>query len=427
MGRLFYLIVAGLLITTLAPADSIRVGDVFYRDVYIREGKDFYTVYHPEEGRMERVSKHRSNVSEVAISEDAAYREDLLTRYRAKLGPALPTPAPEVSAPKPAAPASVTRTLDGDLVKYRQQMKGLAEFESQQAHWKSLPEDVRVDIQAGLYETLTQRTARRAADREHALVQLNQLGGTKAVVQDQLASAARERVSAVQQAQSEDQSKFYLNAYENSKGYVQTWSLYYDECEKLRSFPTLWYTEDPSLYHAALTERSRTDQKIGAAEDSYAQQASVYDSQLNKVERAMTQQERAAKAAVAKSIDEQRRFGDRQSRAAALAEATEAGYLPQLRATEVDIWRSASAQRMPEFSVGRGLWRLDCRVPEGADDFAVTLYDAETGKPFTRIAGPDFLGMRTRVFDDPGKYYITVEQGLRAVPYEIEVSTLDFR
>lgn len=427
MGRLFYLIVAGLFITTLAPADSIRVGDVYYRDVYIREGKDFYTVYHPEEGRMERVSKHRSNVSEVSISGDAAYREDLLARYRAKLGPALPTSAPEVSAPKPAAPASVTRTLDGDLVKYRQQMKGLAEFESQLAHWKTLPEDVRVDIQAGLYETLAQRTARRAADREHALVKLDELGGTKAVVQDQLASAARERASAVQQAQSEDNSDFYLKAYENSKGYVQSWYLYYDECENLRSFPTLWYTEDPSLYHAALTERSRTDHKIGAAEDSYAQQASVYGSQLNKVERAMTQQERAAKAAVAKSIDEQRRFGDRQSRAAALAEATEAGYQPQLRATVVDLWRGVSAQRMPEFSVGRGLWRLDCRVPEGADDFAVTLYDAETDKPFTRIAGPDFLGMRTRVFDEPGKYYITVEQGLRAVPYEIEVSTLDYR
>ncbi|MCC6142711.1 MAG: hypothetical protein IT368_02780 [Candidatus Hydrogenedentes bacterium] len=405
------------------------MGDAFYRDVYIRDGKDFYTVYHPEEGRMERVSKHRRNVSEVAISEDAAYREDLLARYRAKLGPALPTPAPEVSSPRPAAPASATRTLDGDLVKYRQQLKGLAEFESQLAHWKTLPEDVRVDIQAGLYETLAQRTARRSADREHALAKLDELDGTKAVVQDQLASAARERASAVQQAQLEDNSDFYLNAYENSKGYVQSWSLYYDECENLRSFPTLWYTEDPSLYNAALTERFRTDQKIGAAEDSYAQQASVFGSQLSKVERAMTQQVRAAKAAVAKSIDEQRRFGDKQSRAAALAEASAADYQPRLRALPINTWRGMASGKLPEFTVGAGIWQLACTLSGAGseDDFAVTLYHADTGQPFTRIAGADFLGMRTRIFDEPGRYYVVVEQGLLPLTYVVEVNALELR
>ena len=143
----------------------------------------------------------------------------------------------------------------------------------------------------------------------------------------------------------------------------------------------------------------------------------------------MSQQERAARAAVAKSIDEQRRFGGRQMRAAALAEATEADYQPRLRALSVASWAGIAARQMPEFTVSEGVWRLDCRLAGAGDEggFAVTLYDAETDKPFTRIAGADFLGMRTRVFDEPGRYYVVVEQGLAAIPYEVEVSALELR
>ncbi len=439
MGKRFYLILAALLAPAVVQADSIRVGDQFYRDVYIREGKDFYYVYHPEAGRMERVSKRMTTVSEVAISDDAAHREALLARYNANLGVARAVTPASKAAPKStfadkAAPAKVakmsgTAVLSGDLLKHRRQMKGLAEFEAQLAHWKTLPDELREDIQAGLFETLAQRTARRAADRENALVKLNQLDGTKSVVQQQLASAAQARASAVEQARAEDSSDFYLTAYENSKGYYQTYSLYYDECERLRSIPFWWYTEDSSLYDAAMTERSRTKSKIGAAEKTYARQASTYGNQLNSVERAMSRQERAANAAVAKSIDEQRRFGDQQMRAAALAEATETNYVPRLRALTLDAWQGLAATQLPEFTAGPGLWQLECRLvgPGSEEGFAVTVHDAETGKPFTRIAGPDFLGMRTKVFEKPGRYYLVVEQGLVPVAYAIDASALELR
>ncbi len=439
MGKRFYLILAALLTPAVVSADSIRVGDQFYRDVYIREGKDFYYVYHPDAGRMERVSKRMTTVSEVVISDDAAHREALLARYNANPGVARAEAPVSKAASKStnkaeAAPAKVvkmsgTAVLSGDLLKHRRQMKGLAEFEAQLAHWKTLPEELREDIQAGLYETLAQRTARRAADREKALVKLDHLDGTKSVVQQQLASAAQARAAAVEQARADDSSDFYLDAYENSKGYYQTYSLYYDECERLRSIPFWWYTEDASLYNAAMEERSRTKSKIGAAEQAYARQASAYGSQLNSVERAMSRQERAANAAVAKSIDEQRRFGDQQMRAAALAEAAATNYVSSLRALTIDAWQGLAATQLPEFTVGPGLWQLECHlVGSGSEEgFAVTLYDAETGKPFTRLASPDFLGMRTKVFDKPGRYYLVVEQGLVPVAYEIEASALELR
>ena len=442
MGKQFYLILAALLAPAVVPADSIRVGDQHFTEVYIREGKEAYYVYHPEAGRMERVSKG-AGVSEVVISEDPAHREALLARYNANPGVAraesLASTPGHKTTPATAqseAPVSVkstkssqTAVLDGDLVKHRQQMKGLAEFEAQLAHWKTLPEELREDIQAGLYETLAQRTARRVADREKALVKLEQLDGTKAVVQQQLYSAAQAREAAVQQAWADDSSGFYLNAYENSKRYYQSSYFYYDDHNQLRAIPTLWYTENESLYDAAVEERSRARSKIGAAEQAYARQASTYGNQLNSVERAMSQQERAAKAAVAKSIDEQRRFGDQQMRAAALAEATETGYVPQLRALTVDAWQGISATQLPEFTAGPGIWQIECRLvgPGSEEGFAVTLHDAETGKPFTRIASPDFLGMRTKVLDKPGRYYIVVEQGLVPVAYDIDVSALEFR
>lgn len=420
MSRYFYLLLATLLTPALAPADSIRVGDEFYRDVYIRESKEFYYVYHPDEGRMDKVSRRRSTVSKVSISDDAEYRDGLMQRYRERAA----------APPAERAPAAAVHTLEGDLVKHRQQMKDLAVFESQLAHWKTLPPDIQEDIEAGLYETLAQRTARRGLERERALAQLQELGNTKATVEEQLASAAQARAAAVRQAQAADESDFYLRAYENSKGYVgPVYHYYYDDRENLRAFPTWWYTEDPSLYDAALAERSGTRREIDAAEQAYAKRASAYGSQLESVDRAMTQRERAARAAVAKAIDERHRYGGRQAQVAALAAATEAGYLSRLMATTLESWSGAAAQRTPEFSVGRGLWRLDCRVADGgtADAFAATVYDAKTGKPFTRIAGPDFLGMRTRIFDEPGRYYLVVEQGLVHVPYEIEVSALSFR
>jgi len=418
MCRFAYFLAAMAFTSTSLWADSIRVGERFYRDVYIRTGADFYYVHHPEEGRIERVSRRRSNVSDVTISPNAACREGLLARYREKV--ASPAEAP-------VAAATLTHTLDGDLVKHQRQMRDLAVFESQLEHWRILPDEVREDIAAGLYETLEARTARRAAERERALVQREQLGATKVAVEQELESAAQARAAAVQQARSEDASDFYLRAYENSKGYVPSYQLYIDECENLRTVPVWWYTEVPALYDAALGERARVQAEIDAVEQTYAKQASAYGSTLDSVERGIQMRERAARAAVSKVIDDRHRIGGQQARVAALADAADAGYLPQLHATEIASWLGAAAQRLPEFTVGRGLWRIDCAIAGSGEGFAATLYDAKTGTPFTRIAGADFLGMRTRVFDRAGRYYLVVEQGLMPAPFDIRVSALAFR
>lgn len=421
MSKWFYLVAAVLFTPVLASADSIRVGDNFYRDVYIRTSREFYYVCFPETGTVERVSRRRSKVSDVTISEDGAYRDGLLARYEARKaeGPG-----------ETASPSAPVPTLRGDLLKFETQLKDLAVFEAQLARWQSLSAEAQEAIAAGLEETLAQRTARRAAERERALAQHAQLGQTKAVVEQEWDSAAAAKEAAVQRAIAEDESAFYLRSYENSKGYIGPYYHFYrDHEDNLRSYATWWYTEDPSLYNAALTERAQTEAEVAAAERAYAAEASAYDSTLDSVEKKMRMRERAARAAVAKTIDDQRRFGSRQALVAAFAEATEAEYRPQLQAHTLASWLGAAPQRLPDFSVARGVWRLDCRLAGSGSGagFAVTLYNADTDMPFTRISDPDFLGMRTRFFDEPGRYYLVVEQGVLPAPFEIEVSTVEYR
>lgn len=428
MGKRFYLVLVVSLMASMAGADSIRLGDEIYREVYIRKGKDFYYVYHPEAGRMEQVSRHRANVSDVVISEDAAYRETLLARYRERAGLAKPDSdaAVTVKAPARKVAAGQTAVLDGALLKQRRQLEDLALFEAQLEHWRALPEGTREEVRGVLGDRLELRVAGRAADREAALAEVAQLESEKDLVARQWDAVAADRDAAVDAAQAGDRSGQYFDAYERSKGYYPTWHYYYDECERLRSVPIWWYTEDPSLYDAGRAELARTQGKIEAVERDYAAQSATLGKTLGSLESARAMQARAARSAVAKAGDEQRRIGGQQARAAALDDAVAQDYQPRLRVVPVASWRGTRPGRVEEFSVGEGLWRIDCRATNGATSgLSVTLYDADTGKPFTRIGAADFLGMRTRIFEGPGRYYAEVSLEPGVTGYEIAVGTVE--
>lgn len=428
MGKRLYLVLAVSLMAGMAGADSIRVGDEIYRDVYIRKGKDFYYVYHPEAGRMEQVSRHRANVSDVVISDDAAYREALLARYRERAGLEKPETeaAVTVKAPARKVAAGQTAVLDGALLKQRRQLEELALFEAQLAHWRGLTEAVREEIRVGLGARLETRLAGRAADQEAALSQVDALESKKGDVEQQWDAVAAERAAAVDGARASDRSSDYFEAYERSKGYYPTWHFYYDECERLRTVPIWWYTEDPSLYDAGRAELARTQQTIDAVERDYAAQSAALGKTLDSLESARAMQARAARAAVAKAGDEQRRIGGQQARVAALDDAVAQAYQPRLPVVPVASSRGSGPGRVEEFTVGEGLWRIDCWASNGATSgLTVTLYDAETEKPFTRIDGADFLGMRTRIFEGPGRYYAEVDLDPGVTGYEIAVGEVD--
>ena len=420
MVRPLYLIVAFVLTTGMAAADSLRIGDDWYRDVYIRISADYYHVHHPDSGVLEKVSRRRRNVSDVNITQNITRREAILERYRAARDAALA-----------AERKSITRAprVDGELLKKQRQLESLALFESQLAHWQGLSPERQQWIERGLGETLEQRTEQRVADHSKAVDQLETLDSTKGVVQERVVSAAYAREAAVEQARAEDASNFYLDAYESSKGYVgPVYHYYYDEHDRLRAVPNWWYTEDPSLYDAALAERNRTERRIGEVEEDYRARLKAYENELESVEKAISQRERDARAALSKSHDETLRYSAWQARVAALKEAESNSYRPQVLPTPIAEWSGSGPRRSPQFTVGRGLWRLECRGPgpRTPSGFSVTLFDAGTDQPFTRISDADFLGMRARIFDRPGTYYVVVDQGIDTVSWEISITTMDW-
>ena len=82
--------------------------------------------------------------------------------------------------------------------------------------------------------------------------------------------------------------------------------------------------------------------------------------------------------------------------------------------------------RTETITIGSGLWRVDCKRQDfdQPGDFSITVFDADSEKPFTRISRRDFLGMRTRIFDEPGNYYMVVKQDINQIPYEITVRSM---
>ncbi len=72
-------LVAGF--SPLARADSIRVDDVWFQDVYIVVTSDFYHILDPADGTAKSVLKKRQNISEPRFTKDEAERAAMKARW----------------------------------------------------------------------------------------------------------------------------------------------------------------------------------------------------------------------------------------------------------------------------------------------------------------------------------------------------------
>lgn len=108
-----------------------------------------------------------------------------------------------------------------------------------------------------------------------------------------------------------------------------------------------------------------------------------------------------------------------------LSSAINGEYRNKLTPEVVDSWDGTGSRKTSPFSINAPFWRLDCLRDDfgQAGAFSVTVYDADTDRPFTRLGDVDFLQMRVRVLDGPGRYYLKIEQDESALPYEIRAVT----
>lgn len=81
VSRVISLLVVSACCPMNAQADSIRVDDTWYQDVYVVVTKDFYHILDPEDGTTTSVSKKRQNISEPKFTKDEAERAALRARW----------------------------------------------------------------------------------------------------------------------------------------------------------------------------------------------------------------------------------------------------------------------------------------------------------------------------------------------------------
>jgi uncharacterized membrane protein YgcG len=110
----------------MGSADSIKVGDTTYSDVYITEGANMYYVSFPQDGAVLNVSKSEVDAGSVTITADkdlrgALYKKWLAARDQTPARSAPPEKAPDKTSEAPAKtqsdqpPKATGKTGDEDV------------------------------------------------------------------------------------------------------------------------------------------------------------------------------------------------------------------------------------------------------------------------------------------------------------------------
>jgi hypothetical protein len=355
-----------LAIPAVALSDSIKVGEDVHNDVYIDSDDEYYYIRFPEEGRVEKVSRQRQDVSEPIIDTDADLRSRMLKRFESNK--AMAEKKAEATATKP------TSELTNEAVEESAQIKERALFDAQVEYWKRLSTEDRAVIEDYLISLADTEELNYAIVRKEVTEEIVDLEAQKAAHQARLAHLAQLKEQALAEARRLGRPDLFAQLYNASV---------YD------------YEAVPhGQAISALNETIEDTAVVGVAEE-------------------------------AKSVDQRIRVGTFLARLDQLTAAVSEDYESPLKRSVMAAWEGNASQKTEVFAITAPFWRLDCiREDLGeSGSFAVTVYDAETGAPFTRISGVDFLQMRVRVLDGPGRYYLEIEQDSSIIPYEIKAVT----
>ncbi len=367
MGHPFKGMIAVLLLgAASAIADEIRIAGQRHRDVYVGQTKEFYYVHFPETGVLERHSRKRLDVTDVVIDEDDADREALLARYQAaKAGPA--TGHPGENEPRRAVADTSTYTLQQELLER-------AEFESRLVHWQALGASRRQEQLNNFLAWVKQRLGSRGAEMELKLGQLQTI-----------APEAFARASAKVRAQTQQAPRVKAG----------------QQVEVSRNGGNLQATPLPRQVKSPSASATPT-----------------YGDALHHAREGLALRDKA--------LDEFHRFLSYATTLDDLELALRNGYQYTLRPVAIGQWQGGGSQKTAPVVVPEGVWRLTCSRSDdmGPSKFSITIHDAQNGRPFTRIDGADFMQMRMRVYDDPGRYYLKIEQDESGIPYQIAIEQL---
>lgn len=338
LAAIFILCAAG------ASSDAITVGKRAYDDVYITQNRNHYFIHLPDEGRVVKVSRKRQDVTAPVIEKDPARRDEFLRRFQQN--------RPE---PPREAVAGAGSSMSNAAVERHHQVRDLALFEAQLAHWKRLTGEQRLAVD-------TMLLSKGLGDVGDFMDSVDAMGGDASVLRSKMEAIAR--------------------------------------------------GETPQT--SAPTKVNGTgSQHAGRAGPAIPREPTVRRHQGDAI------------ALTTRAIEGAQRVLLCKQRIEELSNAMNTGYTPQLNANVIDTWEGTTSRKTNTFSIDSPFWRLEClREDFGLPGkFAVTLYDADTDQPFTRLADLDYLQMRVCLVGGPGRYYLQIEQDESVIPYEIRAVT----
>lgn len=353
-------------IPVVAFTDSIKVGEEVYNDVYIDTDEEYYYVRFPDTGTVEKVSRKRQDVSEPKLDENSELRSQMLKRFEANKAKGEKEVADIASQP--------ASQVDNEAIEEAARVKSLALFDAQVEYWKDLPEKDRDSIEDYLFSLIDTEDLNYAIVRKEVVENIVDLEAEKARHEVRIAQLAQLKNQALAEARRLDRLDLFMQIYQASV---------YD------------------------FEAAPHGQAINSLNDAIVDTTSAGIAENNK------------------SVDQRIRIGTFLARLDQLTGAVKEGYVSPLEVKVAAEWKDSVSQETAPFTIAAPLWRLDCRRDDLGDSgsFSITVYDDETKQPFTKIAGVDFLQMRVRILDGPGRYYLKIEQDSSNIPYEIKAVT----
>lgn len=381
-------------------ADSITIEDIKHENVYVGTDDNYYYVYFPDEGRMEKISRKRKDVLPPEIDPDAAARKALKERYEENR---------EKAAPQGSSITS-EKQLTSERIKESRRDRTLALFDAQLEHWKGLSPLERRLVQKNLSGHAEGHIQSYAISKSVVEEQKSSLENRKSDHEARLSELERSKQSAIDEADRENASDIFMEEYQKS--------LLERQMGRGSSFDEHWR-------EAAEVEDAYAAVRKSEAQRSFDRSAAPHEKAVSKIDSDIVQKERDSIAIENKAIDSTKRIAAFDSRLTELTNAINMLYESELEPVIAFSCSDSISKKTAPFTVEAPFWRLDCLRDDfgQAGAFSVTVYDAKTDRPFTRLSDVDFLQMRVRVLDGPGRYYLVIEQDESGIPYEIRAVT----
>ncbi len=411
MGRSVLWILA-VLLACGTPADSIKVGKRLYSNVYIRSDGSNHHIHFPDEGRVEKVSRKRTDVGEPRIDGDPAVRAALLDRFNQNKALTVEKAPSTTTAKRPAATsAAPSGTLDSKAIHEQNRLREQALEDAQMEFWRTLSAEERALVIENLLRVAQENQANFEQERMRLDREIEALNTQAAQHQEEIGRLATLRDQAQQEVIRRDNSDAIERQLEES---LATFG---------QSSNSILIRE--ILGDAATAQAGQATEDRDEINRQYKRSVAPLQAALDAIGRSLAAVEDFGISLAQSSTQVAERVASFQSRIATMNGNLGKPYTPDLPGTVVAEWRGVSSFKSEPFEISEPFWLLDIRRKDFGRPgrFAVTVYVAETNQPFTRITSVDYLQMRVQVLDDPGRYYLKIEQDESALPYEIRAVT----